>query len=310
MNIWQINGTLFGEGSKTSKNLSGIACRKSKGFPRECLVIDDELQSAQFVKLKDGEINAGDRVELTTGLELDGEGIAYSDGFYYVIGSHGYPRRPDKKADVEALEQSNPVERDKKIKARIAASSRLIRISEDGSLIAISAKLRGVLKKIPELERFIDQPLDRNGVTVEGVAALGDRLYVGLRAPSLNNDQAAIVSVSIDSMFGDAPPRPKLSLLTLGKGRGVRDLASYRKGLLVLAGPSGSESGAYSIFWWDGPKTEPELLGNLPPIIEKGKQIKPEAILPLDESKAGLRVLVLFDGGKQGAPRDFVVEGP
>ena len=111
MNIWQINGTLFGEGSKTSKNLSGIACRKGKGFPRECLVIDDELQSAQFVKLKDGEINAGDRVELTTGLELDGEGIAYSDGFYYVIGSHGYPRRPDKKADVEALEQSDPVER-------------------------------------------------------------------------------------------------------------------------------------------------------------------------------------------------------
>ena len=105
-------------------------------------------------------------------------------------------------------------------------------------------------------------------------------------------------------------PRPKLSLLTIGEGRGVRDLASHRKGLLVLAGPSGSEPGEYSIFWWDGPKSEPKLLGDLPPIMEKGKQIKPEAILPLDESKAGLRVLVLFDGGRQGAPRDFVVRRP
>ena len=26
-------------------------------------------------------------------LKLDGEGIAYADGFFYVMGSHGYPLR-------------------------------------------------------------------------------------------------------------------------------------------------------------------------------------------------------------------------
>jgi hypothetical protein len=34
------------------------------GFPRTCLIIDDNLQSAELVTLKDGEVVAGDPIQL------------------------------------------------------------------------------------------------------------------------------------------------------------------------------------------------------------------------------------------------------
>ena len=88
-------------------------------------MIDDELQSAQFVVVDDGELRAGSSLPLIANehdnkpLELDGEGVAYFDGAFYVIGSHGHPR--DKKMDL------NPIADKRKIDAKIAASSQIIR---------------------------------------------------------------------------------------------------------------------------------------------------------------------------------------
>ena len=108
------------------------ACTTSKGFPRSCLVIDDNLQKAQFVKLRDGRLVPGDTIKLIRNkfkkkkLELDGEGIAFSKGFYYVIGSHGHPRDSEKKLD--------PVDDRDKIDARIKASSQIVRFrAKDGA---------------------------------------------------------------------------------------------------------------------------------------------------------------------------------
>lgn len=55
---WPVEGRLIGEKGKKSKDISGIACTKPQGFPRSCLVIDDNRQQTQFVTLKDGEIVA------------------------------------------------------------------------------------------------------------------------------------------------------------------------------------------------------------------------------------------------------------
>src|SRR5690349_18492938 len=60
-----------GEG-KPSVDISGIACATNKGFPRTCLVIDDELQAAQVVKLTDGRIEAGRLIPLIYD-KLEGE---------------------------------------------------------------------------------------------------------------------------------------------------------------------------------------------------------------------------------------------
>src|SRR3954463_11058997 len=86
------------------------------------MVIDDEMNSAQFVSVREGELKAGEIVLLSRkkfdgdSLELDGEGVAYADGSFYVIGSHGHPRDKDHKLDAD------------EIAARIAASSQVVRI--------------------------------------------------------------------------------------------------------------------------------------------------------------------------------------
>ena len=86
---WRVHGKLQGKNGEKAENVSGIACATTEGFPRTCLVVDDNLQAAQFVTVTDGKIVAGEMVSLIDNtfegkrLELDGEGVAYADGFFY-----------------------------------------------------------------------------------------------------------------------------------------------------------------------------------------------------------------------------------
>ena len=86
---WTVHGKLLGKpkdlagaDSKKSEDVSGIACATTTGFPRICLVADDETQGAQIVVLKDGELIAGDFIRLIDNahngkaVELDAEGVA------------------------------------------------------------------------------------------------------------------------------------------------------------------------------------------------------------------------------------------
>src|SRR5476649_2900702 len=61
---WKVEGELVGKKDKTAEDLSGIACATDSGFPRTCLLIDDEQQSAQVVTLTDGAITAGALIPL------------------------------------------------------------------------------------------------------------------------------------------------------------------------------------------------------------------------------------------------------
>jgi hypothetical protein len=82
------------------------------------------------------------------------------------------------------------------------------------------------------------------------------------------------------------------------------------KQALVLAGPTSSDPGRYAIYWWDGKSDDAKLLRELAGIVGKEGERKPEALLPLDESRAGLRVLILFDGEKKGAPVAVTIPRP
>src|SRR5262249_45578227 len=88
---WEVHGKLIGKPenlngseSKKSKDVSGIACATTTGFPRICLIADDETQGAQIVILEDGKLIAGDFVRLIDDsfagkpLELDAEGVAFA----------------------------------------------------------------------------------------------------------------------------------------------------------------------------------------------------------------------------------------
>lgn len=298
---WVVKGRLFGKYGGKSIDISGIACSTAVGFPRSCLVIDDNLQSAQFVVVRPGTLVAGDLVRLISNsykgkpLELDGEGVAYADGYYYVMGSHGYPRDREHKLD--------PIRDADKIKARIDASSQIVRVAAHAgaSEIMATGKLRAIIAANPVLSPFLDRRLDINGLTIEGVAVKDGRLFAGFRAPSLDNGRAVILSVQLGALFGGDAPDAKLYQLPLGDGRGVRDLTAYGDGFIVLAGPATGD-GAYAVYWWDGVSENTRVLRDLVDVIGQDGKRKAEALLPLDESPTRLRVLILFDGEKQGAP--------
>jgi hypothetical protein len=248
---WKVNHKLIGkpreitnenDPNHKSKDVSGIACASEAGFPRICLVADDESQGAQIVVLKVGELEAGDFIRLIynfhkgESLELDAEGVAFANGFFYVIGSHGRPRHEDD----ETKEAKN--------KAKAQASRQLFRVGfdlrevdGDGRLagaaqITPSTALPALIKEQPELASSFDRALDDNGLTIEGVAVRDDRLYAGMRGPLMEDGSAAILSAPLAALFDGQEAGAQLHRVDLDR-RGVRDLVAFETGFLVLAGP-------------------------------------------------------------------------
>jgi len=315
---WRVKGRLLGQDGTKAEDVSGIACSTDTGFPRTCLVVDDETQGAQLVIVHDGEIRAGAFIPLIDDafdgetLEFDGEGVAYADGYFYVIGSHGHPRDRSNKLD--------PVRDAAKIRASLAASSKVIRIRLDASAvdadgglstppeITRSNRLRTLLAAEQRLAPFVDQRLEDNGLTIEGVAVRDGRLFAGLRGPVLNDKRAAIFSVAVDALFDGSAADPRLDLVKLGRGQGIRDLAAFDRGLLILAGPSAETKGQYAVFFWDG--SERKRLRDLPRFGSRRDQLKAEALLPLERASGQVRVLLLFDGAKEGEPRPMDIPLP
>lgn len=315
---WKVKGKLLGEDGDKAHDVSGIACTATRGFPRACLIIDDQRQDAQLVTLTDGEIVVGKPARLIPLLadtyngepvDLDGEGVAYHDGFFYVLGSHGHPRH-----------KTDPGE----VAARIAASSRILRVRVDRVTgapillpgtnapdVAVSTRLVELIANEPALREFQNKPLDQDGVTIEGIAIHRGRLYAGFRTPWLKNDNAAaVLSASLRSFFDGAAPDVRLHRLPLGQGNGVRDLTVLGDKLLVLSGPGIQASGDYAVFGWDGEGNTVTPLGKLPAYFTDRGQIKPEAIVPLDQDGSELRILIMFDGAKEGEPRAFRIKSP
>lgn len=309
---WPVKNKLLGKKDKKSKDASGIACTTQPNFPRSCLVIDDNLQNAQFVQVKDGELVAGATINLIDNkfgdesLELDGEGVAFSLGSYYVIGSHGHPR--DKKGKLDPVNDAD------EIKARISASSQIVRFraAAEGGAAAETMRtpnLRKIIAAEPGLAPFMDRRLENNGLTIEGIAIKDDAtLFAGFRGPVLDdNKKAAVLSVPIDALFSGAGTEHRLFRLELGEGRGVRDLVSFETGLLILAGPVADGPGVYAVFAWDG---KSDLVEPLAELTQFAAARKPEGLLPLDKSAAGLRVLIVFDGDEEGTPTPVTVAVP
>src|SRR5690349_13315504 len=68
---WKVEHKLIGKprgldpmDADKSKDVSGIACATTSGFPRICLIVDDETQGAQIVILKKDKLIAGDFIRL------------------------------------------------------------------------------------------------------------------------------------------------------------------------------------------------------------------------------------------------------
>ena len=327
--VWKVKNKLIGKAgkdegdSKKAENISGIACPSQSGFPRTCLVVDDESQGAQIVILKQNQLIAGDFIQLINSthkdkpLELDAEGVAYAEGYFYVVGSHGRSRHPKKVQD-RATEDARTEATRHVFRLRFDVGN----VGDDGRLggpveIETSTALSELLRAQPLLA--FDKPLENEGMTIEGLGVRGQQVFIGLRAPLLDKENAAVLSVPISALFGGPKGEaPRLHSLPLRK-RGIRDMAAFGSGFLLLAGPVldppqdvAIKGGDYSVFWWDGQSASVQLLRDLPAYGDNTdhKPSKPEAILPIDRQDGRLRVMLLFDGPREGAPRVVEVDEP
>lgn len=332
MKAWVVSGKLLGKpkdngepDNKGAADVSGLACEPGLAARRLCILADDESQGAQLIILEAGRITAGAFIRLITdsyngkALELDAEAVAFYNGAFYVIGSHGRPRH-EADSDGEA-----------KNLARARASQRVFRIRFAADVVDMATgKIRagrspevteaatwsGAIANEPQLANVGHTALADNGLTIEGLAISGDRMLVGFRGPVLASGEALIQSVPLDEIFAVKPPKAQLEPVVLGRdsrglARGVRDLAPAGADLLVLAGPVSDPpdnhiaAGDYAIFVRRGDETRKIL--DLPAYSDA---VKPEALGVIGLEGGTVRLLMLFDGPTNGAPSELSIDLP
>jgi hypothetical protein len=330
-----IAGQLWGKPKTQAEDVSGLACAPETSGRRLCLMVDDESQGAQIVVLRNGSLTAGDFVELISDthdgkrVELDAEAVAYGDGAFYVIGSHGRARH-----EADSKEEA-------KNEAKARASRRTFRLRFPPDSVDTQGRLApGAKPEVKRSERLIDlilaeaalksafdQPLGADGLTIEGLAVSSGSLKVGFRAPIVD-DKALLLSVPLSSVFDNQPVKGQVRYLALGRdttgaARGIRDLAAQDDGFVGIAGPvqdppksRAIRRGDYALFFWHPGEPikcqaldayqrteaarEPASLGTWAKPQEK--PLKPEGLTLLDSGAADIRALVTFDGATGGSP--------
>jgi hypothetical protein len=211
--------------------------------------------------------------------EVDVEGLAYDDGWLWVIGSHSARRRKLRADDDDvaaARHRFAEVARDpnRYLLARVPmvrgddGRYQPVARTEHGSDVRRAARLPGssrragilrALRDDEHLAPFFDIPGKDNGFDIEGLAVDGDRVFVGLRGPVLRGWSTVLT-------FAPRPRRRRADRLRLRRigaqgrryhkhfldlrGLGVRELCADGRDLLVVAGPTMALDGRATVFRW------------------------------------------------------------
>ena len=253
--------------------------------------------------------------------EMDLEGIAVDGQTVFVLGSHSSKR---KKVDSEKAYARN---RHVLLSSPEADPARdvLLRFELDATGKAgpiQRTSLRSYLSATEPFKSFGIMSSKENGIDAEGLAFWNQQLYVGFRGPVLRGNFTPILRCRFASPIAE----PELLFVNLG-GRGVRDLARVEGGLLILAGPVGDGPGSYQLYLWDGRDGVPgtgahtsainpgiRLIGDLP--ISRSDATghetpaKAEGMALIEETSHHWKILVVFDGLKDGHATRFRVEKP
>lgn len=262
-------------------NLSGVAAEgdrlwsvSDEGRRVECLERDGTGYRLT------GQIRLGRRFPGLPDGEADLESVDCAGGRLWLGGSHTRVRRP-----AEGLPQ--PKLRDRPCRNLLGWVDAAGGDAAFALPFAGQGSLRERLGRDAFLRDFIALPSKENGVDIEGLAVLGDRLFLGLRGPLI--DSHALVLDCPVSRAG----RPKLARIRrhfLGlEGLGIRDLARDGSRLLVLAGPVAAAAGPFTLHAWTPGAAEVEGIARW---REDGAH--PEGICRLDrDGRRGL--LVVYD---------------
>ncbi|MEU8342838.1 Protein of unknown function [Actinomadura meyerae] len=265
--------------------------------------------------------------------EADIEGLGRANGWLWAVGSHSLKRKKIKpgQSDAKARKRLATVVREDNrfILVRLPLVTgedglpRVVR--EDGGRTAAvlglgKDSITDLLAGDPHLAPFLSIPSKDNGVDIEGIAAHGDRLYIGFRGPVLRG-WAVLVEIRPGTdpddprrlralPVGDGGDLYRTHFLDLG-GLGIRDLCPHGDDLLILTGPSMDLDGPVRVVRWRGAAkadaaeivtaAELEVLGELP---HGDGDDHAEGIAVLDEP--GTRMLVVYDSP---SPERLTAEG-
>lgn len=265
-----------GPGKPVGANLSVVALAGPALF-----AASDEGAAIERLTSRDGTVYGGhtpfalaDAFDLPDGPdgEADIEGMSVDGGWLWVVGSHSLARRKPKSgtgSDKEALKALIEVRRDPNrfLLGRIP----LVEVDGAPALAAKDGKRRAAclrmgrkhnalvrhLRKDEHLGRFLDVPAKENGFDVEGLAARGNRLFLGLRGPVLRG-WACILELEVEdrgkgrlrlAKLGPGGERYRKHFLDLN-GLGIRELAFDGDDLMILAGPTMDLDGPVAVHRW------------------------------------------------------------
>ncbi|MCK2217816.1 DUF3616 domain-containing protein [Actinomadura sp. ATCC 31491] len=263
--------------SQTHTNLSAI--RQS---PHGIWVAGDETASFEHLAWTGDHFGdqrtfrLADYVDLPAGPddEADIEGMARADGHLWVVGSHSLKRKRVKSKDPgkAAARLATVVREDNRyLLARLPLHGEE---PQAGAALSGERGLAAHLRDDPHLGPFLALPGKDNGFDVEGIAVVGERVYLGLRGPVLRG-WAVVLELRVEEA-GRRRLRLRLRepyrkhFLDLG-GLGVRDLCPDGESLLLLTGPTMALDGPVHVRrWWPGhrsgvvPAGELEVVAELP----------------------------------------------
>jgi Protein of unknown function (DUF3616) len=258
------------------------------------------------------------------GEEADIEGIARSGGWLWAVGSHSLARKQIKPhhGTEKAVRRLAKVKRqdNRYVIARLAVEQGAdgrpepVRVSADGRRSALvggagSENLTDLLRDDEHLAPFLAIPSKDNGLDVEGLAAHGDSLYVGLRGPVLRGWAVVLEVLPVPDPADPARlrlgawadgARYRKHFLNLG-GLGVRDLCPDGDDLLILAGPSMALSGPVRVYRWHGAVT-----GRTGRVV-RGEDITLETDLPHGDGVDHAEGIALLDPADGAAAQLLVV---
>ncbi|GAA4430528.1 DUF3616 domain-containing protein [Bremerella cremea] len=306
--LWTFHGKI-----ENGADISAIAVLENGQF---VAIAGDEGATVQILQRRSpGEYETFNEIDLTGQLkkgenEFDIEGLAYSRGRIYVLGSHS-KKRP--LLDPSLSQNTNR----KRLFQRDNQPGRqgLYEIDYQGNgQFAKKVKPCDLIEAIQAssvLAPFLEIPSKENGIDLEGLAAQGDDLVVGFRGPILREGWVPILKLDFDK-----PEKAKTLFVQLG-GRGVRDLLQTAEGLLILAGPMRDEPLAYAVYFWNGNDAiaghdrraddVPILLGEVP-LPHVGA--KPEGLGLVEEGVGYFDVVLVCDSSPNGSPTVFRVAKP
>jgi hypothetical protein len=167
-------------------------------------------------------------------------------------------------------------------------------------------RLMSWLADDPHLAPFFDIPSKENGFDIEGLAAKGDRVWIGLRGPVLRGF-AIVIELSLKTTRSgtlkarrlDGKRRYRKHAIDTA-GLGIRDLCFDGTDLLVLVGtPLASDGPAHVIRWRDAAYdtvsgvVDPARLQKVCDLPYRGPVDHPEGIALVDDDQGGPRRLLV-----------------